>query len=145
MSVAPTALVADDEPLLRRALIRLLGAAWPELAVLAQARNGREAVELFERHRPAVCFLDVQMPGLSGIDAARLIDRRAEIVFVTAFDRYAVDAFAQGAIDYLVKPVEPARLADTVARLRRRLQAGADPLASDAMLDALAARLAGQA
>ena len=122
----PTALIADDEPLLRDVLERLLAIAWPELEVIAQARNGREAVTLFEEHRPDVCFLDVHMPGLSGVDAARQIGRRAHLVFVTAFDAYAVEAFAQGALDYLVKPVEAARLADTVERLRARLR-GAQP------------------
>ncbi len=137
----PTALVADDEPLLRTALVRMLADAWPGLDVVAMARNGREALERFEALQPDVCFLDVRMPGMDGIAAARGIGRRAQVVFVTAFDRYAVQAFEQGALDYLVKPVEPARLADTVARLRQRLEA-ARPLADvDALLDQLAARL----
>ncbi len=137
----PTALIADDEPLLRKGLARLLAQAWPELEVVAQARNGREAVELFEVHRPDVCFLDVHMPGLSGVEAARLIGRRTHLVFVTAFDQYAVQAFAQGALDYLVKPLEPARLADTVGRLQARLRA-AQPLPdTEALLEQLAARL----
>ena len=118
---APTALIADDEPLLRSALTRLLAQAWPGLQVVAQARNGREAVQLFTQLQPDICFLDVHMPGLSGVDAARQIGRRALLVFVTAFDQYAVQAFAQGALDYLVKPVDPVRLADTVARLQERL------------------------
>ena len=120
-ALAPTALIADDEPLLRRALVRLLSEAWPQLEIVAQARNGREAVDQFEALQPDVCFLDVHMPGLDGIDAARAIGRRAQVVFVTAYDRYAVQAFEQGAIDYLVKPVEPARLVDTVARLQKHL------------------------
>jgi DNA-binding LytR/AlgR family response regulator len=140
-SARPTALIADDEPLLRDVLARLLASAWPELDVVAQARNGREAVELFEAKAPAVCFLDVQMPGLSGVDAARFIGRRAHIVFVTAFDQYAVEAFAQGALDYLVKPVEPARLADTVARLQDRLRAANPALNTDQLLQQLAERL----
>ena len=119
----PTALIADDEPLLRDALERLLAEAWPELEVVARARNGREAIELFESHRPDVCFLDVQMPGKTGVEAASHIGRRAHVVFVTAFDQYAVQAFAQGVLDYLVKPVEPSRLAETVARVRERLHA----------------------
>src|SRR4249920_991057 len=104
---APTALIADDEPLLRKALARLLAQAWPELAIVAQARNGREAVELFEAQQPDICFLDVHMPGLSGVEAARFIGRRAHLVFVTAYDQYAVQAFEHGALDYLVKPVDP--------------------------------------
>src|SRR5206468_7165104 len=119
----PTALIADDEPLLRKALTRMLAKAWPELEVVIQARNGREAVELFEAQKPDICFLDVHMPGMSGVEAARMIGRRAHLVFVTAYDQYAVQAFDEGALDYLVKPVERARLADTVARLQERLRA----------------------
>jgi len=92
-------------------------------ASTVQARNGREAVERFEAEQPDICFLDVHMPGLSGVEAARLIGRRAHLEFVTAWDKYAVQAFEQGALDYLVKPVEPARLADTVARLQERRRA----------------------
>jgi DNA-binding LytR/AlgR family response regulator len=137
----PTALVADDEPLLRKALTRLLEQAWPELNVIAQARNGREAVELFEAQQPDICFLDVHMPGLSGVEAARLIGRRAHLVFVTAHDQYAVQAFKQGALDYIVKPVELARLADTVARLQERLGAAQPAPDSEALLEQLAALL----
>ncbi|GHE38873.1 LytR/AlgR family response regulator transcription factor [Vulcaniibacterium thermophilum] len=137
----PTALIADDEPLLRDALARQLAIAWPELAIVAQARNGREAIRLFESHRPDVCFLDVHMPGLSGIDAAHAIGRRAHLVFVTAYDQYAVQAFAEGVLDYLVKPVEPARLADTVVRLKERLHAARPAPDIEALLSALAARL----
>jgi len=114
----PTALIADDEPLLRDALERMLADAWPDLHIVAQARNGREAVDQFEALQPAVCFLDVHMPGMTGVEAARQIGRRAHLVFVTAYDQYAVQAFAQGVLDYLVKPVEPARLAATVAAER---------------------------
>jgi DNA-binding LytR/AlgR family response regulator len=135
---APTALIADDEPLLRDALARLLASAWPELKVVAQARNGREAIELFDRHRPDICFLDVQMPGKTGVEAAQHIGRRAQLVFVTAFDEYAVQAFAQGALDYLVKPVEPARLAATVSRLQERLRAATPAVDIDALLQQLA-------
>lgn len=137
----PTALIADDEPLLRKSLTRLLAQAWPELDVVVQARNGREAVEKFEAEQPDICFLDVHMPGMSGVEAARHIGRRAQLVFVTAYDKYAVQAFEQGALDYLVKPVEPVRLADTVARLQERLRA-AQPLPEiEALLMQLAARL----
>lgn len=141
MTLPATALVADDEPLLREALVRLLAGAWPQLRVVAQARNGREAMDLFERHRPEVCFLDVQMPGRSGVEAAQHIGRRAQIVFVTAFDQYAVQAFAQGALDYLVKPVEPARLAETVLRLQERLRAATPVADVDALLERLARTL----
>jgi DNA-binding LytR/AlgR family response regulator len=142
MSAAhPTALIADDEPLLRDSLARMLDGAWPGLEIVAQARNGREAVEQFERLRPDVCFLDVHMPGLSGVEAAARIGRRAHLVFVTAFDQYAVQAFAQGVLDYLVKPVEPARLADTVARLQERLRAAEPATNTDALLRELALQL----
>jgi YesN/AraC family two-component response regulator len=134
----PQALIADDEPLLRDALERLLEQAWPQLEVVARARNGREAIDLFEAHRPHVCFLDVQMPGKTGIEAASHIGRRAHLVFVTAFDEYALEAFAHGVLDYLVKPVEPKRLAETVARLQARLRA-AEPAHTEALLAQLAA------
>jgi DNA-binding LytR/AlgR family response regulator len=140
-SPASTALIADDEPLLRDALARMLSKAWPTLRIVAQARNGREAIELFEAMQPAICFLDVQMPGISGIEAAQHIGRRAHLVFVTAYDQYAVQAFSHGVLDYLVKPVEPERLAETVARLQERLHA-AQPAANTAeLLTKLAAAL----
>jgi DNA-binding LytR/AlgR family response regulator len=122
-----TALIADDEPLLRERLRSHLSRLWPELEVVAEARNGREAVEMFDIHLPQVAFLDVHMPGLNGIDAARSIDRRALVVFVTAFEQYAVKAFEQGALDYLVKPFDEQRLADTIERLRERLQPSSAP------------------
>jgi DNA-binding LytR/AlgR family response regulator len=141
MSARATALIADDEPLLREALVRLLASAWPELQIVAQARNGREAIDLFETHRPDICFLDVQMPGKTGVEAAQHIGGRAHLVFVTAFDKYAVQAFAQGALDYLVKPVEPQRLAETVQRLQERLRAAQPALDSEALLHQLAQML----
>jgi DNA-binding LytR/AlgR family response regulator len=137
----PTALIADDEPLLRDALERMLANAWPELVVVAQARNGREAIDHFEAQRPDVCFLDVHMPGTTGVEVARHIGRRAHLVFVTAYDEYAVQAFAQGVLDYLVKPVEPARLAETVSRLKERLNASQPALNTDALIQQLATQL----
>jgi DNA-binding LytR/AlgR family response regulator len=142
MSLKPTALIADDEPLLRDALRRQLAAAWPELRVVAEARNGREAVKLFDEHRPSVCFLDVHMPGLSGVEAAAHIGRRAHVVFVTAYDHYAVEAFAHGALDYLLKPVEPSRLAESVARLRERLAASRPAVDTSGLLEELSAQIA---
>ncbi len=139
MSVRATALVADDEPLLREALVRLLASAWPELEIVAQARNGREAIDLFDAHRPNICFLDVQMPGKTGVEAAQHIGRRAHLVFVTAFVQYAIQAFERGALDYLVKPVEPARLAETVLRLQERLRAATPALDTEALLAAAGA------
>lgn len=137
----PTALIADDEPLLRAALARMLAKVWPELQVVAQVRNGREAVEQFAKQRPDICFLDVHMPGLSGVEAARQIGGRAHIVFVTAHDQYAVQAFEQRALDYLVKPLEDARLADTVARLQERLSVAQPAPKTEALLEQLAAHL----
>jgi DNA-binding LytR/AlgR family response regulator len=143
MTPPPTALIADDEPMLREALARLLAELWPELHVIAQARNGREAIAMFEQHQPEVCFLDVQMPGMSGVEAARAIGNRAHLVFVTAFEQYAVEAFARGALDYLVKPVERDRLRDTVERLKERLRTvQPPPAATDELIRELAARLA---
>jgi DNA-binding LytR/AlgR family response regulator len=138
----PTALIADDEPLLRHALTRQLAQVWPELEVIAQARNGRETIDLFEARRPDVCFLDVHMPGLSGLDAANHIGRRAHLVFVTAYDHYAVQAFARGALDYLLKPVEQVRLAETVARLKDRLNAARPAVNTEALLQQLTKQLA---
>ena len=148
---SPTALIADDEPLLRESLRSHLARLWPELRVVAEARNGREAVELFDTHAPQVVFLDVHMPGLNGIEAARSIARRAQIVFVTAYEQYAVKAFEQGALDYLVKPFDEQRLADTVQRLQASLAARAaaqapvevspSGIALDAVLDTLSAEL----
>ncbi len=134
---APRALIADDEPLLRERLATHLGRAWPALQIVAQARNGREAIELFEQHRPEIAFLDVQMPGQTGIEAARTIGRRAQIVFVTAFEHYAVQAFEHGALDYLVKPFDENRLRETVARLQERLASSAEPVAIEPMLERL--------
>lgn len=137
------ALIADDEPLLRERLRAHLSRLWPELEVIAEARNGREAVELFDLHQPEVVFLDVHMPGLNGIEAARSVARRAQIVFVTAFEQYAVQAFEQGALDYLVKPFDETRLADTVQRLRERLvrPARGEGGAIDAVIEQLSGEL----
>jgi DNA-binding LytR/AlgR family response regulator len=136
-----TALIADDEPLLRDALERMLTQLWPELEVVAQARNGREAVDKFEAQLPDICFLDVHMPGMTGVEAARHIGRRAHLVFITAYEQYAVQAFAHGVLDYLVKPVEPARLAETVERLKERLRVAQPALNTDALLLELTAKL----
>jgi DNA-binding LytR/AlgR family response regulator len=136
-----TALIADDEPLLREELKQMLAQAWPELAIVAQARNGRQAVEMFEAHQPDICFLDVHMPGLSGVEAARQIGNRAHLVFVTAFEQYALQAFEQGALDYVVKPVDPGRLATTVARLQARLKAATPSQITEELLEQLTAHL----
>lgn len=139
---ATTALIADDEPLLREHLAAHLARQWPELQVVAEARNGREAVEMFEQLRPDVVFLDVHMPGCSGVDAARAIGPLAQIVFVTAYEQYAVQAFEQGAIDYVVKPLDEGRLGATIARLKERLAERAARHGDSAQLDAALEQLA---
>ena len=115
-----TALIADDEAPMRDLLRARLATAWPGLQIVAEAANGVEAVELGERHRPDIAFLDIRMPGMSGIEAARHLYQRSHIVFATAYDQYALDAFEQGALDYLLKPVSAERLATTCARLQAR-------------------------
>src|SRR5215217_1453126 len=142
MSARPTALIAEDEPLLRDALRRQLANVWPELEIVAEARNGREAVRLFDERHPDICFLDVHMPGLSGVDAANHIGRRAHLVFVTAYDHYAVQAFAQGALDYLLKPVEQTRLVETANRLKERLQSSRPAINTEQLLQQLSGQLA---
>lgn len=134
-----TALIADDEPLLREHLRAQLQRLWPELRVVDEARNGQEALELFGVHQPDVVFLDIHMPGMNGIDAARAMARRAHLVFVTAFEQYAIEAFDQGAIDYLVKPLDAGRLGDTIGRLQQRL---ANNRVDHAALDLVLGRLA---
>ena len=126
---APTAVLADDERLMREQLRARLAEAWPELKLLAEARNGSEAVALVAEHRPDIVFLDIRMPGLTGVEAAKQIAQMEvgpdellpEIVFITAYDQYAVEAFEQGVADYVLKPAERERLAVTVERLKQRL------------------------
>jgi DNA-binding LytR/AlgR family response regulator len=118
---AVRALIVDDEPLLRTHLAHHLAQQWPELEIAGEARNGREAVDLVLQLQPDVVFLDVHMPGMNGVEAARLMGPDVQIVFVTAYEQYAVAAFEQGAIDYLVKPFDAERLGESVTRLRRRV------------------------
>ena len=118
---AVRALIVDDEPLLRTHLAHHLAQLWPELEIAGEARNGREAVDLAVQLQPDVVFLDVHMPGMNGVEAARLMGPDVQIVFVTAYEQYAVAAFEQGAVDYLVKPFDAERLGESVARLRRRI------------------------
>jgi DNA-binding LytR/AlgR family response regulator len=121
-----TAIIADDERLMREQLKLRLSEVWPELAILAEAKNGAEAVEAVANHQPDVAFLDIRMPGMTGIEAAAEIgalpENRTQLVFVTAYDEYAIAAFERGAVDYVLKPAEAARLAMTVARVKSRLQ-----------------------
>lgn len=117
----PTALVAEDEPLLADQLIEGLAKLWPELEIVGRARDGIEALRLLAVHRPTVLFLDIQMPGVTGLEVARQVMGRAHVVFVTAYDQHAVAAFEQGAVDYVLKPVGLARLGSAVQRLRERI------------------------
>lgn len=123
----PTAIIADDEPLLRAQLAETLAALWPELAIVGMAAHGEEAVQLVARHRPDIVFLDIEMPGMNGLQAAAQIKGLAHIVFVTAYHQYAVEAFERGAIDYVLKPATDARLRETVGRLKARVREAAPP------------------
>ena len=129
-----TCIVAEDESLLRHSLVAELKRAWPTLQVVAECEDGASAVEALAEHTPDVAFLDIRMPGLTGLEVAAVAAEaspRTQIVFVTAYDQYAIDAFERGAIDYLLKPVKPERLDATVARLQARdLQPDAAALAA---------------
>jgi DNA-binding LytR/AlgR family response regulator len=117
----PRALIAEDEPLLAAEIRDELARAWPQLEVAAVTHDGHAAMAAAEKFKPQVVFLDVQMPGLDGLEVARLLAGSAHVVFITAFDHYAVQAFDEGAVDYVLKPIEPARLARAVQRLKQRL------------------------
>ena len=119
--MSATALIADDEEPMRDMLRSRLREVWPELDIVAEAGNGVDAVALAGQHRPDIVFLDIRMPGMSGIEAARTLFNRCHVVFVTAYDQYAIEAFEQGALDYLLKPVGGERLKTTVARLKSRI------------------------
>ena len=155
--MSPRALIADDERLMREQLRARLAEVWPELQIVGEARNGVEAVEMTAQLHPELVFLDIRMPGMTGVDAARQIAQLptdeawpgCEIVFITAYDQYAVEAFEQGVVDYVLKPAERERLQVTVERIQKRLAqreaAGASAGdASPAALETLLARLAAQ-
>jgi DNA-binding LytR/AlgR family response regulator len=118
---APTAVIAEDEPVLRAQLRELLGAVWPGLQIVATAEDGLQAASALQEHAPDVLFLDIQMPGLSGLEVARQASGRHHVVFVTAYHQYAVAAFEEGAVDYVVKPLNAERLATACARVKSRL------------------------
>lgn len=163
VNTAVRAVLADDERMMREQLRLRLSQAWPALEVVAEARNGLEAVELVAQHRPEVVFLDIRMPGLSGVEAAREIlqmetaedEWLPEIVFITAYDEYAVQAFEHGAVDYVLKPAAVDRLAKTAERLQKRLSerrpdssdghaAAGHPASMQGLLQRLSAQLSGQ-
>lgn len=135
----PTAIVVDDEPGLVAQLVKALAAAWPDLEVVGKANDGPRALSLADQLRPDVAFLDIQMPGMSGLEVARRLAGRCHVVFVTAYDQYALQAFDSAAVDYLLKPVDGERLAATVERLRARL--ASRPTDLGALVDQLAERL----
>ena len=136
---APTAVVADDERLMREQIVERLKDAWPELLIVGEAGNGREAVAMVQSLHPDIVFLDINMPEMDGIKAAQALAGKAHVVFVTAYDQYAIRAFDHGAVDYLLKPVEPERVALTCRRLHERLQHKPDPM--NELLDQLSQRL----
>ena len=135
----PTAVVVDDERLMREQIAGRLKEAWPELQIVGEAGNGREAIIMVHSLEPDIVFLDINMPEMDGIKAAQALAGKAHLVFVTAYDQYAIDAFNHGAIDYLLKPVEAERVALTCRRLRERLQAKPDPM--NDLLEQLSQRL----
>ena len=143
MNPAPhtTALIADDEEAPREQLRAALLQAWPELDIVAECRNGVDAWDAWLEHEPALCFLDIRMPGMTGIEVARRIDGRTPVVFVTAYGDHALAAFEAGAVDYVMKPVDPERLAQALARLKARLD---NPAPAPDSLQALLAQLAAQ-
>jgi DNA-binding LytR/AlgR family response regulator len=132
------ALIADDELHLAEHLRARLGAMWPELEVLPLAANGLEALRAINEDEPDVAFLDIRMPGLTGIELAKRVDTRTHVVFVTAFDQYAVEAFDREVVDYVLKPVSDERLVKTVERLKRKLASAERPPALDEVLAKLA-------
>lgn len=135
----PRALIAEDEAPQRRALCELLRELWPELEIVAECADGLDALESLAAHRPEIVFLDIRMPGLSGLEVARAASEHAHVVFTTAYDEYAITAFEAGAIDYLLKPIKRDRLARTVERLKERV--GARPARLESLLDALQGRI----
>lgn len=130
------AVIAEDEPILRADLVNRLAELWPELKVVGAAANGIEALAMFDVHRPAVLFLDVEMPGLDGLQVARQLSGRCHIIFITAYDSHAIAAFESGAIDYLLKPYDGARLALALRRVKDRLASA--PVAVEDLLQQLA-------
>jgi len=139
LSKIARAVIADDERLMREQLRARLVQVWPSLDIVAEAKNGMEAVEAVKTHRPDIIFLDIRMPGLTGVEAAKEIAQLdlgddallPEMVFITAYDQYAIDAFEHGAVDYVLKPAEPSRLKLTAERLQRRLSERANEWVQD--------------
>ena len=116
-----TAIIAEDEDLPRKELRRMLADLWPELQIVAECEHGVDALEAIHEHVPDIAFLDIRMPGMSGLDVANAVKGRCHAVFTTAYDSYAIDAFAAGAIDYLLKPISQTRLIEAIERLKKRI------------------------
>ncbi len=127
-----TAVIAEDEALLRGQLVEQLGSLWPELEIVGEAADGVQALRLLDEHKPDILFLDIEMPGATGLEVARQASGRSRIVFVTAYDQHALAAFDAGAVDYVLKPISAARLFTAVTRLRERL--ATPPARIDAVL-----------
>jgi DNA-binding LytR/AlgR family response regulator len=135
---SPTAVIAEDEPLLGDELRECLAAVWPELVVVAQVENGIEAIHALQAHQPQILFLDIEMPGMTGLQVAAQASRQCHVVFVTAYDKYALAAFEQGAADYVLKPFSIARMTTTMLRLKERLSTR--PADLDGLLESLSRR-----
>lgn len=123
----PEAIIADDEAQLRIHLKSKLADLWPELIICGEAENGFEALDLIESCRPAIAFLDIKMPGLSGIEVAQKVSTNCRVVFITAFDQYAIEAFENEAVDYILKPVTDKRLQKTIQRLKKQISGISNP------------------
>jgi DNA-binding LytR/AlgR family response regulator len=135
----PRAIIAEDEEVLREQLREQLSTLWPELRIVAEAEDGIAALHALDAETPDILFLDIQMPGLSGLEVAHQASGRCHVVFVTAYDKYAIAAFDEGAVDYVLKPFSPARLATTMARLKQRMEG--PPAKLERLLERLTAAL----
>jgi DNA-binding LytR/AlgR family response regulator len=140
----PTAIVAEDEPILRTQLEGKLRKLWPELEIIASVGDGAAALEALEDRTPDFMFLDIQMPEMTGVEVARLVGARAHVVFVTAYDQYAIQAFETGAVDYVLKPATDERLAVTISRLKEKLAAPTPPADLNAVLAQLTDQIRGK-
>ena len=138
----PRAVIAEDEANLREQLRETLANVWPELEICAEAHDGVHALRALETHSPDMMFLDIEMPGMNGLEVAKRASGRCHVVFVTAYDSYAVSAFEQGAVDYVMKPLSDARIAHSVQRLRERLNSRPPDIV--ALLERIAGRLDGK-
>jgi DNA-binding LytR/AlgR family response regulator len=142
----PEAIVAEDEALLRQDLVTQLRSAWPELTLAAECDDGASALEAIATHQPDVAFLDIRMPGLTGLEVAAAtaeVSPRTQVVFVTAYNQHAIEAFERGAVDYLLKPITPERLAATIKRVKARIDSG-DAGAASSVAEQLRAKIPAQ-